>query len=498
MSIIKVETITGLKELRKHCRKIGEAYYLIGRDCFEVEGKFYKKDSNRIVYDHEEKKWLLAENAELLVKGIVGFKKGVTERGMYTPNPYNNCMCTLDGIRSEPAMNTDILLENDFIENFSEGLYYHKKLLTQSLIRDFQKPRNKLDNTRHPYNAEDGDFVGVKKLFDAYPMIMSKDVKSYGRFLGDSTFGIEFETIRGSMPKHILNRMGIIVCRDGSLKDTDGTQGAEYVTVPMSGARCLQNIVTICTELDKRSELSIDCSLHIHQGNLPTSRLYLTSLYLVGLRLQDDLFKMFPYYKTDPTGIKQKNYNQKLKKLNVGTIADMSKEGYENYITSIYRKIFVFLSEGVYPDAKYNRQNKKHPHRAKWDRHSRYYWLNLMNTIFSERNTVEYRPHPGTLNSQKVINWLFIINAISKYALVNAKKVITSPKKITLEEVLKYYEQNYPGDRAKFLTEYLTAYVTQRKAIFERDLLNEDALSLHDLTGDSDFEFNYKGVTHLF
>jgi hypothetical protein len=496
----KVLTVHGDNQLRSRCRKIGESYYLIGRDCFEVEGKYYKKDSKKIIFDHELKRHHLVDKAPVLAHGLVGFDAdGKIITGYFSPNVYNNCIAT-DGLRyKHTAINPEILLENKYIENINDGVFYRREGLNAQTIMKFQTPKNQVDNRNNPYNAEESMlFATMKQRFDNYNMPMSKEVRYYGRFLGDSTFGLEVETIRGYLPEFHRNRMGLIVCRDGSLRDEDGTQGAEFVTVPMAGAKCLQNIRNICNELTKRAEINLDCSVHIHQGNLPTSRLYLSALYILGVQIQDELFKAFPYYKTDPTGVKNKNYNQKLKPMNIGIITDTSRDGYANYVQGIYNKIFTFLSEGVYPDHRFNRKNKKHPHSAKWDRHARYYWLNLMNTFFSIRNTVEYRPHPGSLNSQKIINWLFIINAISKYALENQRKIITDKSAITLKEVLNYYADHFKTDRAKFLSEYLNAYVDLRKAVFKRDYDRGDVLSNHDIINDNTYEFSHKNISHLF
>jgi Putative amidoligase enzyme len=498
----RVQTITGKIEYRSKCRKIGDNYYIIGKDVFEIKGRWYKADSEKIVFDHEKKEWILREYiTDGFINGIVDFKDGKPIGGYYSRNKYKNCLCGFGGPGSslQQAMDAEMLLENGFVECVAEGVYYKRSELTASIIRDLQTPRNTRDNTRLAYNIEeDASFEEKKKLYENYPTQLSKEVRAYAKFLGDTTFGIELETIRGYMPSHIQCRTGLIICRDGSLRDTDGTQGAEFVTVPMQGAKGLQNTVNICSELSKRCALNLDCSLHIHLGNLPTSRLYLTALYTLAVKIQDELFTIFPYYKTNPEGIKRMNWNQKLKRMNIRAISDTSKDGYNNYVRGFYNKLFVFLSEGMYPDSRFNRKNKKHPHRAKWERHNRYYWMNLMNVIFSDRNTVEFRPHPGTLNPQKVVNWLFIVNALVKYASLHAGDIIKSSSKISLSNVLDYYKDNYKTDRAEFLSEYLNAYCKERKNMFEKDFLKGDKISLYDIEKDFDYEFKYKGVTHLF
>lgn len=141
----------------------------------------------------------------------------------------------------------------------------------------------------------------------------------------------------------------------------------------MSGAKGLQNITDVATLVTERCEVDINCSLHYHFGNIPKDRLYLIALYTLAYKIQDEVFEMFPYYKTDPRGIKKKNYCQKLKQMSIYPLKDSSKEGYEQYVEEIYVRIFTFLSDGHPPSEFANKKLHKHPIRNKWERHSRYF-----------------------------------------------------------------------------------------------------------------------------
>lgn len=207
---------------------------------------------------------------------------------------------------------------------------------------------------------------------------------------------------------------------------------------------------------------------------------------------------MFPYYKANPTGIKSKNYNQKLPTLSIMSINDKTgKESFDEYINSSYKKMFSWLSEGYVPDTRYNRKGKRHPVQAKWDRHKRYFWMNLMNTIFSNRNTVEFRLHTPTTNAQKIVNWVFICNAIVKYAMSHTRKILTTRNTITVDDVLDYYKKGF-GKKGDFLSDYLKAYVEERKAAFLADYAKGDKVSKWDIDTDAHYQFNYGGVTNLF
>lgn len=102
--------------------------------------------------------------------------------------------------------------------------------------------------------------------------------------------------------------------------------GAELVSIPLSGAKGLQTLVNLSEELQERGEIGIDCSHHIHFGNIGTDKLSIISLYRLCRNIQNELLPMFPYYKVDPSGIKQKNYTKKLLKLNINSLKDPSKE----------------------------------------------------------------------------------------------------------------------------------------------------------------------------
>lgn len=494
----------GEREYRFNCRKIKDTYYVKGKDCFQVKGLWYRVDSGLIVKDWETGEWLLKEDLEKMgniIEGVVGFdeyKKPIL--GFFTLNPYNNCILfdRINPVSGEKqgwmVINQDILIENGFAENFSEGMFY-----PPNNIKELQTPKNIVDHTQKGYNLEDNhvEYAQKKIWYEAYPTKFSKDVVSYARMLGDTTFGMELECSKGFLPVHIQNRTGVVICRDGSLNDGNGKPGPEFVTIPLNGAKGLQTLVDISRELSKRTTIDIKCSLHLHLGNLPTTRMFIISLFRLCSKIQNELFTMFPYYKTNPDGIKHKNYNQKLPSLSIyAAEASMTREEFTEYINTNYRKLFSWLAEGYQPDMAYNRKSKKHPHNNKWERHKRYYWMNVMNTIFSDRNTVEFRLHTPTTNAQKIINWLFICNAIVRYANTHASEVLLSHNGITLNQILSYYNQF--GSKGQFLVQYLNAYIKERKEAFYADYLKGDYLSEWEMKQDKDYVFTFENVNYLF
>lgn len=483
-----IETVSGKKEYQVNCKKIKDGFYIINQECFLVNNRWYRVSSGLIEFDHETKKWEM-KGEKKLIHGIIEVKDKLPVYGYFTANPYNNCNFCDEKGNVGIAINSEMLLESGCFEDFSTGMWYSK------MHSSFQVPRNVIDRTTKGYSIEDNEkeYIEKKKLFEDYKVPASKNLTTYAHMLGGTTFGLEIEASHGNLPDHLQNRLGIVICRDGSLKDEGGMPGPEFVTIPMSGVRGLQAIKEMAPEITKRTKLNLNCSLHIHFGTLPTSRDYLVTLYRLCYKIQNEMFTMFPYYKANPDGIKNKNYNQKLKSLAIETIPENTgKEEYRDIIDSSYKRLFSWLAEGYTPDKKRNRKNKVHPKNAKWERNSRYYWVNFMNVIFSERNTIEFRLHTPTTNSQKMTNWLFICNAILKYAMANMRKILTSDDEITLSEIMSYYSTF--GKNGQFLAEYLNAYIEERKEKFRNDYIKGDAISTWDFEDDHNYKFIYNNI----
>jgi hypothetical protein len=493
-----VKTYNGEQEYRFNCKKIKGDYYVINKSCFEIDGTWYRINSGLIVFDYAKNQYCLVKNSNLMT-GIVSFEKGVPVMGNFTPNPYTNCK-VIDKHSDSGfvwCINQEILIGNNYAENFSTGIWHP---LLGIPVAKLQTPANVLNHTNKGYNIEDNaeEFNQKIELLKNFNPEYTKDVKRFAKMLGDTTFGLEIECNKGYLPDNIQNQTGVVICRDGSLNDENGNPGPEFVTVPLQGAKGLQTIANLGKELPKRTTININCSLHIHFGNLPTTRMFLVSLYRLSYKLQTDIFQMFPFYKTNPEGVKKKNYNQKLPSLDIMNVPrGINKLDFNGYINDSYKALFSWLAEGCQPDATYNRKLKAHPVAHKWNRHNRYYWINFMNTIFSNRNTVEFRLHTPTTNSQKMINWLFICNAILKYANTHATRILLTKSQITLDEVLDYYKETF-GERGAFLSEYLKAYVAERKEKIFNDIQKGDKLSNWDIENDKNYLFSYKGVNHLF
>jgi hypothetical protein len=471
--------INGISQNRKDCKLISGKYYLINKDVFFVEDKWYRLSSGLIEFDNEKKEYQLKKK---LIFGVIDIKDNTLITGYFSQNIYNNVKLLVHGNQID-CIDYKILQLNGYQEIVDTDLWGNKNALLFEIKR----------YTDFPYNIEDDslEFEIQKSNFNNNNIELSKGVRIYANMLKDLTYGVEIETSFGYVPKYIRNRYGLCICRDGSVK------GAEYVTIPLTKAKGLQSLTHSIEEINKRCKTDIDCSLHIHLGNVNVDRLSIVSVYILFTKIQNELYKCFPYYKTNSKGIKTKTYSKKLPILFYG-LNSKDKEVYESFITDCYSKIFAYFGENGYPNKHNNRKMKKHPISRKWNILSRHVGLNFCNVLFSKRNTYEFRIHENTTNSQKVINWLFITNAIIRYAIANSKELIYSSEKISLSDVLNYYKNEYKNQYGSFLSEYLIEYMKVRKDYFEKDALLMDFRSDKWSNDDKNFQFSYKGVTNLF
>jgi hypothetical protein len=384
-----------------------------------------------------------------------------------------------------------LLINNaNFIQDVSTGVFYQVDTISDRRIMECRTKRIVKDRNNNVYNAVDNMAAfELKKHYHNNSIItIDNDVKKVAKYIKDTTFGIELETINGSLPDYITNKLGIITCKDGSTKDEDGYYPPEYVSVPLKGAKGIQTAREMCKEVTKHSDIDLKCSYHLHMGGFKMDRVFLVSMYKLCHKIQDSIFDMFPYYKRDEVKYanKEKNYCKKLP----FAVKNYVSGDFNNYINSSYENIYFFLSGGFNFTPKYNFKRKFNPWgNQKWNISSRYYWLNFTNLVFGKQDTIEFRLHTPTTNSDKVINWLFICNAILGFARNNIKDCI-SDKPISIVDVLNYYKNHYKTSNAANLSDNLISYYNNRKAHYNSDFENGNYLSQGDLLTDSSFSFN--------
>lgn len=487
LNILVITTVHGTPEYRVNCKKFPEGYYVKEKDLVLVDNEWVKK-SNQI-FDHELQKFV--GKSLNLVKGVVGFKEdGSVDIGFFSRNPLKNCT-VYTGSTMQQCIDYKLVPLNHYVERLNDGIFLRKSVLTTEQIRSFAKDKTiNADYRNANYNIIDdkNKLELVKKIYDSNTISLDKDIKYVSKYISGITFGAELETTKGFLPEYFCMQYGIITCKDGSIRDRNGNYPPEFVFIPLEGAKGLQSLRNGSKEIAKRSEIGIQCSYHLHIGGFKIDRLFVTSLFMLCVKIQKEVFEMFPHYKLDEIkhAQKEKNYCKKLPSL-----FSYYKEGdFNKYINSSYEDIFMFLTGGKKFDVDFNVKNKANPWgKNKWDILSRYYWVNFVNPLFGKHDTIEFRLHTPTLNSDKIINWLLICNAIIKFAQRNPKRCLTS-EKIKFEDVLNYYGDVYKTNYSKQLSKNLVAYWFSRKQQFKQSAKEGDYICEYEFTKDADFKFN--------
>jgi hypothetical protein len=488
-----VETYKGLTEYRMNCRKVKDKYYIKDVDIFFIDKIWYILDNGNIEFDHEKKRYVVKKYT-MLSHGVVDITSNrELVFGYFSPNNYNNCRVLTESHSEVNCISDNLLTNNGYsLINVGTNLYME----TAKCPKKYLDIVNTSNNQRNTYNIEDNQeqFERSKKLYADYKLPIEKSILKFSKYLGDTTFGAELECIKGYASRNTLNKHGVVVCRDGSLQADDGSQGPEYVTVPLQGAKGIQNLKTLSETLTKTNIINYKCALHFHLGNIRTDRTFMVALYKLGCFIQNDLFKMFPYYKNDEIKYagKQKNYCKKLKSF-IPNYSGAGKEDFTKYINNYYGAIFSWLVDGrAIPTINLNR-GMRHPQNQKWERQARYHWINFMNLFFDNRNTIEFRLHTPTTNPHKIINWLYIIRAIILYADKHTEEIIKGVKP-TMKKVLNVYGEVYNDNASKELSEILFGYYKSRCDEFASHTAKENYVPLEELTGDKNYSTPFKTI----
>lgn len=244
--------------------------------------------------------------------------------------------------------------------------------------------------------------------------------------------GIEFETSDGELDDQVINELGIYKLYDGSIT------GHEYTSIPYDNTT-LGNYFDFLDYSSTFTYINKFCSIHINIGVGKYNPRFLIAVYKLYNRLQEEIDLLIPLYKRDFIFLAKKN-----------------KDHCKNlpYIPNIdEQKILRVLFKNS------NRENIRDSIALtpKYNQNWRYFALNLTKYVDNQK-VVEFRVLPS-LHSKKY-NFLFIylFQAICKYAELNYDKIVNDRIKIEIEDVLSIYEDS--------LKEKLISYTRQLKELF--------------------------------
>jgi hypothetical protein len=461
-----VVTIKGEELPISKCRKYESGFYKIGDvnvensgDCYLMEnGSYYRAETNQVVYDNFNKKYVPNTASSGLIYGFINDK---LEVGYFQKNI--NCVKVVspDGIKN--AINDNVFLKNyQFREKISDGTYYHISLMKAI---DFVKKVKPSADYKHslPYDSKDVIHNYVDNYEKCYnSSIELNNEKDVLKILKDLSFGLEFESVRGEIPKHICSRLGLIPLRDGSI------EGLEYVTIPLQGSKGICTIHDVVKELEYRTEYNDTCSFHLHLGNIPRTAGFITAFTKLSLGIQDEIFSMFNLYKKYNFRYKNKNYSapfDTFKMLNKLDKNINSKNLIENFNT-----IFTYLSEGHtlqnYGDngdlSKVNYHPKDPNGNQKWNIHTRYHIHNMIPLIFGNKQTIEFRIHTPTYDVNKIIGFVLFNAVLVNHTIKHERQILDgSYTNFNISNIL--YEYMESENISYLFMDNLVKYFNNRK-----------------------------------
>lgn len=514
-----VTTFDGKKVPRENTRRISGEYYQPNISCFLIknnngEEKWFRITSPLIGYNYDTQSYDLKSRLDKDPNLIRGIADDMNKMVYFKRDPFVN-VYLLEKHNSSPlehlvCKNAEFAKKLGYIEcNHNQFWYNKSKLTNEELKYIMQKKKLNYPNKVIDYSANSGNITFIKAVQEYSnskdSITIDDSTKKAAEFIKHYSFGIEFETSTGTIPEHLLGPLGLLPLKDGSIN------GYEYTTVPLKGAEGLQTLKLITKELTKRCSADQKCSMHIHIGGIRREKLFVIAFYMLAYKLQKELFEMFPTYKKDQVTYlgSSKNYCQMLPNLKLAsnTIYSQKNEDFEGSVNKYFNEIFMFLC-GRYEDLEYHFNSYKHPQDVsgaqKWNIHSRYCYINLVPTVFSKSETVEFRLHHATMNFTKTSNWLFICLAMIRFCEKYKKEIISRKlSNYNLNTLLDEYKTNFGESETEIeegvkIAEYLKAYVQSRKKFFAEKHQKEDYLCNCEFGATEVFSFNYEGMYTLY
>lgn len=326
----------------------------------------------------------------------------------------------VEGLGMEPIV-PSLFGEDNIVFSNRRGLYIAKNSFSKMrLIREI----NLKGVGGFPYETINRNYEAIESfsIFKDNQELLEEKEYLLSEFLPYS-FGLEFETSQGYVPENICFRDGLIPLRDGSI------QGVEYSTVVLEGNKGLGLLEQQVNTLKKYTWFNNNCSLHIHIGGYPLTEKSIYSLYLVCKKIEPSLMKILPRY-SFRTSIYKDNDKEYCKLL--PNFRDFD----QLYEYLVGRKFYGDFNQGHPNDIKRN---------AKWRIDTRYFWCNLINLVcYRVNKTVEFRMLRPSYNFERIVLWLYILNALLQFAEKYSEKRI--PSELTLDFVIS---EIYPPEIAR-------------------------------------------------
>lgn len=469
------------------CRQFDKGWYKIGNineldsgDCYKINNRYYRYETDNVVYNWSINKYVLKDSS--LMQGVINLNDtnepvfGFFNRDIeYSKIVFEN--------RDQCYLFDDKILEGSkiFREELSTGIYHHINVLPANKFNLIKIPKSEY-KTSLPYDSKGVIDQYLERYNNNYNPDILENISKYSPILENLTFGLEFETTKGFIPNKIINNLGLIPLRDGSIS------GIEYVTVPLNGKKGLQNIVDVANTLKKRTEYDDTCSLHQHIGNIPRTKEFILAFFKITCAVQDELYTMFPLYKKYNFRVKNKNYSRPYPIHQL--LSQMDNVINEKNINENFNVLYKYLSHGQdFGSVGYNLDNvKAHPAdpqgNQKWMVKSRYYIHNMIPIIFGNKQTIEFRLHTPTYNVSKIMAFTLINSILVNYTIKNQDLILSHKgfvANLNLENIILGYINSIKISNRDTIVAYLFDYIKIRKYYTENQNCKGNIIGKEDL-----------------
>ena len=362
-----------------------------------------KKQMIKKVLD-EKTRDLVEQSSNGYIRGIVHISKNYVEFGWFKSSPDNIVVLLNLGRWRDFGLGTYTGISKEALP----GLMWSNKLGCY-IIRDILTPEEILNHQlirgqgnfpyQFPKRYEAAEsfhiFKDAQKVLEDVQYPLSNEL--------NYTFGLEFETSMGYIPQEICFRDGLIPLRDGSIS------GIEYSTVVLEGNRGLNLLKQQLDTLKKYTKFNKECALHIHMGGYPVDPIYIYALYSLWYAVEREL--VCKEY------VPRRTFNTSAYKANGKDYCSMLSGR-----ASTFEQLFERSTGKKYLGSLVQPHPADMEKKAKWNIKARYYGLNLINMLcYKGPKTVEFRFLRPSFNYRKITLWLYILNAVLKYAESLAK-----------------------------------------------------------------------------
>lgn len=340
--------------------------------------------------------------------------------------------------------------------------------IKQVLNRSFSD-LDETENTAVVFTHVPKPFPGKHNIYtpESYGTpVLSKQFSKTGGI--EFSFGVEFESSDGLVPKEIAKKYRMLMVGDRSVG------AAEYVTSPLQGDVGVDLLESFCNEGLKEHTLVDDrCGLHVHVGSLyqgkdkpelyqapKFDKHFMINSIKLGALIEQELYSVLP-----PSRKPTLYHCHSIKRWH-----DISKDNFDVYMGAYIfgqKEWWLAPTEQCptqlfdFKKFKLNGTDRNHNASVGQWAEGRYKWLNLIHAYTqSSHRTIEFRIFPGTTTFNKTYAYLLTSLAFT-YVVNNNPEIIKDG--ITLSQMFKTAYKGYP----KLIT-FLEDFYEERKARFNR------------------------------